>query len=401
MAALLQPGRDLRDDRLVLGVAGADEEVVGRVDPPRDLLEPLGVALGQLARRDPLALGGLGDRLAVLVGAGQEEDLVAALAHVPREHVGGDRRIHVAEVGLTVDVVDRCGDVVRHERRCYCAGRSRAERRADQRARRRVAQPARDGAVSGRAPAHGPLATAEAVCADGLGRRPDAHRAADGDRHGPWRLAHGRRAAAGSRAGRGSGACRRRGRRSGGGAPRSSGGRWCPTAPIRSPGPTTWPARTAAVDRCRYEMSNRPSAVRTETVSAGRADKAREADTAGDSRRHRRPDRRGDVDPAVLACRIRPARIGEASEDIAAHRPPPRLRRQPEPRPTPSDARDAPSPAAADGCRVAPGLRSIVSDDAATVDRRRSAVGPPSLRCFARARAVVARCAACYSVSAE
>ena len=58
----------------------------------------------------------LGDRLAVLVGAGQEEDVLAALAHVPGEDVGGDRRVGVPQVGLAVDVVDRGGDVEAHGR---------------------------------------------------------------------------------------------------------------------------------------------------------------------------------------------------------------------------------------------------------------------------------------------
>ena len=57
-----------------------------------------GVAVGQLLRRDALALGGERDRLAVLVGAGEEEDVLAALAHVAREHVGRDRRVRVPEV---------------------------------------------------------------------------------------------------------------------------------------------------------------------------------------------------------------------------------------------------------------------------------------------------------------
>ena len=100
----------------MLGVGGADEEVVRGVDLLHHLLEVHDVAVGQLARRDPLALGDVGDRLAVLVGAGQEEDVLAALAHVPREHVGGDRRVRVAEVRLGVDVVDRGGDVEAHGR---------------------------------------------------------------------------------------------------------------------------------------------------------------------------------------------------------------------------------------------------------------------------------------------
>ena len=37
---------------------------------------------------DALRLGGVGDRLAVLVGAGEEEHVLAALAMVAGEHVG-------------------------------------------------------------------------------------------------------------------------------------------------------------------------------------------------------------------------------------------------------------------------------------------------------------------------
>ena len=61
-------------------------------------LEALGVAVGELLRRDALALGRQRDRLAVLVGAGEEEDVLPALAHVPGQHVGGDRRVGVPEV---------------------------------------------------------------------------------------------------------------------------------------------------------------------------------------------------------------------------------------------------------------------------------------------------------------
>ncbi len=55
-----------------------------------------GVAVGELLRRHALALGRLRDRLAVLVGAGEEEDVLAALAHVAGEDVGPDRRVRVA-----------------------------------------------------------------------------------------------------------------------------------------------------------------------------------------------------------------------------------------------------------------------------------------------------------------
>ena len=63
---------------------------------------------------EPLRGGRVRHRLAVLVGPGQEEHVLAALAHVTRDHVGGDRRVRVAEVRLRVHVVDRGGDVERH-----------------------------------------------------------------------------------------------------------------------------------------------------------------------------------------------------------------------------------------------------------------------------------------------
>ena len=66
---------------------------------------------------DAELLGRLRDRLAVLVGAGQKEHVLAPLAHVAGEDVGGDRRVRVTEVRLGVDVVDRRGDVVATRRR--------------------------------------------------------------------------------------------------------------------------------------------------------------------------------------------------------------------------------------------------------------------------------------------
>ena len=82
----------------MLGVGRADEEVVARAQLRRERLEALGVAVGELLRLDAERVRGVGDRLAVLVGAGQEEHLLAALAVVASHHVGGDRRVRVAEM---------------------------------------------------------------------------------------------------------------------------------------------------------------------------------------------------------------------------------------------------------------------------------------------------------------
>ena len=111
-------GAQLVDERLheglVLGVGRADEEVVGRVDAPRQVLELGRHLIDVLAWREPARLGGLGDLGAVLVGAGEEEDVVALLAMEAGEDVGGDRRVGVTQMRLAVDVVDRGGDVVAH-----------------------------------------------------------------------------------------------------------------------------------------------------------------------------------------------------------------------------------------------------------------------------------------------
>ena len=96
VAVVVDALEDLLHARLVLLVGGADEEVVGDVQPRHQRLEALGVAVGELLGLEPLRARGVGDRLAVLVGAGEEEHVLAALAHVAGEHVGGDRRVRVA-----------------------------------------------------------------------------------------------------------------------------------------------------------------------------------------------------------------------------------------------------------------------------------------------------------------
>ncbi len=59
-----------------------------------------------------LLLGGPGDLLSVLVGAGQEEDVVAHQPVPPGQGVGVDRRVGVPDMGRVLDVVDRGGDEV-------------------------------------------------------------------------------------------------------------------------------------------------------------------------------------------------------------------------------------------------------------------------------------------------
>ena len=107
IAVVPHPGEDLFDHLFVLGVGGADEEVVARPELGGERLEALRVAVSELLGRDAEGVGGIGDGLAVLVGAREVEHPLLALAVVAGHHVGGDRRVGVPEVGGRVDVVDR------------------------------------------------------------------------------------------------------------------------------------------------------------------------------------------------------------------------------------------------------------------------------------------------------
>ena len=154
------------------------------------------VAVGELLRRDALALGGQLDRLAVLVGAGEEEDVLAALAVVAGEHVGGDRRVRVAEMRLGVDVEDRRGDVEAHGRVSLLRrsarpalrdSRDRLGSAVEGRQRRDRGARRRSTALTGGRFLVGPLGASRTVLVDHVGRKSGKRRTtpllyiADGD----------------------------------------------------------------------------------------------------------------------------------------------------------------------------------------------------------------------------
>ena len=84
------------------GLGGADEVVVGDVEQLPGLAEPLAGAVGVLPGRDAVGLGRPLHLEAVLVGAGEEEDVVAEQAVPAGQGVGGDRRVGVADVGASL-----------------------------------------------------------------------------------------------------------------------------------------------------------------------------------------------------------------------------------------------------------------------------------------------------------
>ena len=114
VAVVVDPLQELADEGLVALVARADEEVRLGVQARREVAPDLGDLVDVVLRVEALALSDPPDLRRVLVDAGEEERLLAALAMMPREDVRRDRRVRVADVGLVVHVVDRRGHVEAH-----------------------------------------------------------------------------------------------------------------------------------------------------------------------------------------------------------------------------------------------------------------------------------------------
>ncbi len=111
VAGVVAALQQLDHGALVPRFGRADEVVVGDLEAPPCLDELRGDPVGELLRRRAGGLGGLLDLEAVLVGAGEELDVVAEQPVPARQRVADDGGVGVAEVGLGVDVVDRGRDV--------------------------------------------------------------------------------------------------------------------------------------------------------------------------------------------------------------------------------------------------------------------------------------------------
>ena len=97
----------------MVGIGGADESVVGDVQLVLQPLEHIGVAPRQLRGRNALRRGRLGHLQAVHVGAGQVAHVEPVQPLEPRDRVGGDVFVGVADVRVAVGIGDRCRYVVR------------------------------------------------------------------------------------------------------------------------------------------------------------------------------------------------------------------------------------------------------------------------------------------------
>ena len=116
-AVVVDALEELLDEALVAVIARPDEEVVRRVQPPRQLLPGADDRIGVLLRREPLLRRHPRDLVRMLVHAREEERVVAALAVMAGEDVGRDGRVRVPDVRGRVHVVDRCCQVEAHHQK--------------------------------------------------------------------------------------------------------------------------------------------------------------------------------------------------------------------------------------------------------------------------------------------
>jgi len=111
VAGLVEPGQKGSNPGFVVRIARSDELIVGEVELAPGVFEANDDVVDELLWRLPAIRRGLGDLGTVLVGAGQEHDLVAPRTVIPRQHVGGNRRVRMADVRDVIYIINWGRDV--------------------------------------------------------------------------------------------------------------------------------------------------------------------------------------------------------------------------------------------------------------------------------------------------
>ena len=111
VARFIAACHELLHEPLVFRVGRPDEEVVGSADFTGDFFELRHDLVHVLFGCEAACAGRLLDLGAVLVGAGEEEDVLPQLPVEPGRDVGRGGRVGVPDVRHVVDVIDRSGDV--------------------------------------------------------------------------------------------------------------------------------------------------------------------------------------------------------------------------------------------------------------------------------------------------
>ena len=111
VAGRLHAPPDLLAGKVVPLLGGADEVVLRDVERRRHVAKALRVAVGELDRRQPLGDRRLLHLEAVLVGARQEEHVLAVEPLEARDRIARHRRIGMADMGDPIRIEDRRGEV--------------------------------------------------------------------------------------------------------------------------------------------------------------------------------------------------------------------------------------------------------------------------------------------------
>ena len=112
VAVVGHPLPDRLAGAMMLFFSRADETIERNVQALVHLLEPAGVARSEIGRRHSFGLRGLNHLLTMLVGAGEEEHILAIEARKTRQRIGRDRLISVADMRCAVRVGDGGRDIV-------------------------------------------------------------------------------------------------------------------------------------------------------------------------------------------------------------------------------------------------------------------------------------------------
>ena len=123
IAALQQLTHVLLHFRLVPVFRGADKVIVGDAQFLKSILKRLRILIGPLLRRHSVLRGGLDNLGRMLIGAGQEEHIIATEPVIAGHNVGQRGGVDMPDVRAIVHIINRRGDIEFHSRHILAPSR--------------------------------------------------------------------------------------------------------------------------------------------------------------------------------------------------------------------------------------------------------------------------------------
>mmetsp|Transcript_4610 Transcript_4610/g.6896 ORF Transcript_4610/g.6896 Transcript_4610/m.6896 type:complete len:337 (+) Transcript_4610:1038-2048(+) len=112
VAALVQALPDLLHCRFVVRVRGSDELIFREVHDSQEITKRLGHTVSKLLRAHFFFCCRLLNLFTMLISSSQEVNFMAIKSHEPSDHITSQGGIRMSNMGLIIDVVNWCGDVV-------------------------------------------------------------------------------------------------------------------------------------------------------------------------------------------------------------------------------------------------------------------------------------------------